>query len=46
VTASRTLRAIGPAQSGNGINANLLIGEVLDCSLECFWLFHSFKVLE
>jgi hypothetical protein len=35
------LWAIGPAHLGYRVNADLLIREVLDCLLECLWLFHD-----
>ena len=46
VAASGALRAIGPAEAGYGVNADLLIGVVPDGFLKCLWLFHETKVAD
>ena len=41
---SRAPWAIKPAHSGHSVNADLLIGEVLDCLLKCLGSCHTLTV--
>jgi len=44
ILAMGTYRAVGPADRGDGINADLLIAEVLDSLLESFGLHGDFRI--
>jgi len=37
-------RSIRPAQLGHSVDADLLIREVPDSLLECFWLVHAQRI--